>query len=179
MPVTADLVYQLAGHYLDCVCEALTEAMPLDPCACPPCRCVDFEQNDVVAWDHCCDGGQLYIAWERSAPYGTFPSLPDQTQTPCQPEIVLSFVIGIIRCAPTMDDNGNAPSCERKDEAARLSLIDAWVIVNAISCCLAADSEDCGSLYLLGEQRPVGDGGCQGSEIRFQVQAVDPVCIAT
>lgn len=170
-PNTPLLYFEVAERFLDCACDALA----LTTCGCPTCRCV---LAGAVAWDHCCDGGQLYASVERVYPSDPFPENMTEP-APCGVQLAADLVIGILRCAPTQDNSGKPPSCEKQSAFAAMVFEDAYAIQNAITCCLAALlGEPCWlRSYVVRDQIFVGpEGGCGGSELRFTVTLDDPFC---
>lgn len=115
-----------------------------------------------VAHDDCCDG-QLWVRLISAFPSGRpFPN-PDSAQ-PCGILLMaLQLGLGIVRCAHTVDDNGNAPTPEELTEDTLGGTLDASILLSAIQCCelpLATDK-----LIGLGTWTPSGpQGGCVGGE---------------
>lgn len=168
MPITPSLFHDYASWLLECVCEALrTQAS----CGCPPCACVDV---GLIAFDHCCDAGQLTVTLGPIRPYGAFPLPTDQPQT-CQSPLAGLLTVTLLRCAPTMHDDGSPPTCAEKDASALMAYEDAYIIMDAVLCCSAALSEDSSNRFLVGDQNFVGpEGGCVGSTLSMWIELVDP-----
>lgn len=115
-----------------------------------------------VVHDDCCDG-QL---WTRVIQIE--PVTLRNIQTRCGIVAFQATIgVGIVRCAATIDDNGNAPSeAEMTADAFQVS-DDAEEIGNALSC-----SKDIQALLLWTPSGPLG--GCVGGE--WQVSARFDIC---
>jgi hypothetical protein len=126
-----------------------------------------------VAADDCCDG-QLYGRWERSYLTRNFP-VPTIDAIRCVNGTMLGvdLAVGILRCAPTLDDNGEPPSCEAIDESAQLLHFDASTVAYAVACTLELNGVE----WVFRSQGPLStEGGCVGSEFQFTVQAEACLC---
>jgi len=162
--VIPDLIVRLTQEVLDCCCSALEKTI----CGCPDRA---FVSAGAVAWDRCCDGGQLWVGVERVFAYDRFPA--PATVVNCMPPLAADLVVGILRCAPTVNDQGEAPSCDALSASAAQVYEDAYAVVNGVLCCLVPTHKE--RLFVMGAQRPVGPaGGCVGTELRLTVALVDP-----
>lgn len=163
--MTPDLLTRLTQELLDCACSSLEKTQ----CGCPSRA---FVAVGTVAWDSCCDGGQLWVAVDRIFPYGQFPG-PISGALNCAPPLAADIVIGILRCAPTLNDQGEAPTAEALSLSAAAVLEDAYTLETGILCCLAEHAR--ARPFVVGNQRPLGPtGGCVGMELRLTVALVDP-----
>jgi hypothetical protein len=132
----------------------------------PVCECL-VAPGASVAWDYCgeCGAGvcgMAYIQVDAAWPYSTFPS-PDLDFT-CRRPLGYSLSVGILRCAPSLDDDGELPDGDTMTAAALGLLHDK----DALFCAV----RDCGGLVAMGTWSPQGpEGGCHGGE--WQV-FVDP-----
>jgi hypothetical protein len=162
-----DLASQLLIGLLDCVCTALNASTSL--CKCP---CRKFINVGETVWDQCCPDGQLWASIERIFTYKTFPiaaSNPEGCQTPLAADVV----IGLIRCAPTMGNNGEAPTPDELTNAAIEFYADAQTVYQGLICCLIP-TRKCQE-FAMGQQRFIGPrGGCVGVETRLTIQLTDP-----
>jgi len=160
---------QSAGEWLlDCACAALAES----PCGCPDWAAV---VTGVASWDSCCGSGQLYVVATSVYPSANFPIQEDPSAR-CRTGLVGLFTVGIIRCAPTFDDQGNPPSCSVQAEAAAAAMADAMAVVQGLGCCMY----EVRNQFRAGVtgQRFVGPaGGCMGSETTAAVELTDSVPI--
>jgi hypothetical protein len=162
--VIPDLVVRLTQEILDCACAALEKTA----CGCPSRALVSV---GAVAWDSCCDGGQLWVGVERIFAYNQFP-VP-ATTVMCMPPLAADLVVGVLRCAPVMTDQGDAPSPEVLTASAAQIYEDAYTVNSAVLCCLSEHHR--ARPFVMGPQRPVGPaGGCVGTELRFTVALTDP-----
>jgi hypothetical protein len=163
--VTPDLLTRLTQELLDCTCAALEKTA----CGCP---CYAFVSAGTVAWDKCCDGGQLWVGIDRIYAYDRFPA-PATGAIMCSPPLAADIVIGVLRCAPTLSDQGEPPSAEALSASSAQVYEDAYAVVNGVLCCLVPTQRE--RLFVMGNQRPLGpQGGCVGSELRLTVALVDP-----
>lgn len=185
MALTPLAVHDLTEAVLGCVCAALqttAEEVPGQP-GCPERACV---VPGTVAWDWCDDPcgtgsnvdacGQLSVnvvrVWPATARF------PDEDRTVqgfrgCLPPPVTAVEIAVtlLRCAPTIDEEGCPPSCEELDAAARVTHVDAVTVYNALYCCLPGTStRRRGRQFVMGQQRLIGpQGGCVGVEQRVTI----------
>lgn len=166
--MTPDLFHLVAQEVLDCACEALTGQDSICPC---PCR--KFVSIGPPVWDQCCDGGQLAVWLERVYVAANFPA-SNNTAITCSAPLAGEYVLQLIRCVPTMDEQGNAPSAEALSDSAQDIYSDLYVAYKAVLCCLAAYKKH--RNFVMRDGRFVGpQGGCAGFEIRFAVELPDPI----
>jgi hypothetical protein len=136
----------------------------------------------AIAWDDCC--GQLAVAVSRTYLSDNFPlefaAGPQQlgAGSPCGPAwLVAELAVQVVRCAPTLDDAGNPPSCIALDTSAQETLADAWLVRRAVTCRLAqlADVDQLVD-YRVGAQLLLGpEGACVGSQLPVLV-CLDNAC---
>jgi hypothetical protein len=163
--VTPDLLERLAQSLLDCACTALEATT----CGCP---CHVFISAGAVAWDRCCDDGMLWVGIDRLYAYERFPA-PATGAVMCMPPLAADLTISVLRCAPTLSDQGDAPSVEALTTSSAQVYEDAYAIITAVVCCLAPYAR--ARPFVIGNQRPLGpSGGCTGTELRFTVALTDP-----
>lgn len=113
-----------------------------------------------IAWDDCC--GMLVVAPERVYRSQTFPAEFVGPEYCVGGFIVVDLVALLVRCVPTVDDRGRAPSAAALDAAYKDLMDDAAVVWNSILCCDFEDWER-GAV----SQTFVGaDGGCVAVETR-------------
>jgi hypothetical protein len=80
--------------------------------------------------------------------------------------------MGAYRCAATIDNRGNPPSCERIVRDAEVILDDAAAMRRAANCCFRAG--EAGRQLTVGAWQPYGpDGGCAGGTMSVTVRAAD------
>lgn len=172
MPVD-EVAWPVATELRRLVGDALAAALGGKPevCAVVPGR--------DVAIDDCCAG----LAWVRIV--RTFPSEPGEFPNPrqtaltdgCDPGLFWAVELGVgtARCAPTLDDAGNAPTAAQLEDSARVLADDAGRIRRTLLCDLPAvpSVEE----LAIGEQSNVGpQGGCVGQEVLVTVLTNVCVC---
>lgn len=126
-----------------------------------------------LAWDEC-DCGLLAVTVGRVYPSSTFPTdvSLDPRQVDCAPPYTVADVtVTVLRCAPTVDEAGNPPTCDDLAAAAATWRADAAAVLTGVACCLP-DLVDAGRIeqYRIGDLTPLGpEGGCMGSELRVTI----------
>lgn len=167
MPVlTPDLFWLTAQEMLDCICTALEQE---SECGCPCRVCV---VAGTPAWDDCCEG-QLTANIDNIFFHDNFPQRTSQAQV-CASFLAGEIVITLLRCAPTVKDDGSAPSCPELSESARKILQDMYISLKALVCCLSEARRH--RKYVITDARTVGpEGGCVGFTIRVTVEMHDPM----
>ncbi|MEC3995150.1 hypothetical protein VSR01_17070 [Actinacidiphila sp. DG2A-62] len=186
MAMNPTAIFDLAEVVLACLCAELeaTAAVVEGQPGCPERSCV---VPGTAAWDDCdgaCEGlgkcGQLTVNVARIYPSTNFPAV-DQTVlglrgcTP-PPTTAAEFVITLLRCTPTLNDEGCPPSCEEIAASAKVVYTDMATVANALTCCLPGTAPR-GRRFVLGQSKILGpDGGCVGVEQRVTVAI--PGCYA-
>jgi hypothetical protein len=172
-------IYDLAEVVLGCLCAELdaTAARIEGQPGCPARACV---VPGAPAWDDCggaCDGtgtcGQLTVNVARTYPSTNFPVMDQTVQglRGCTPpaSTAAELVITLLRCTPTLDENGCPPTCEEMDASARELYTDMATIANGLTCCLPGTAPR-GRRFVLGQSKILGpSGGCVGIEQRVTV----------
>lgn len=182
MPLTPLSVQDLTDAVLGCVCAALqATAQEID--GQPGCPCRACVVPGAVAWDSCddpcggknADGGQLTVNMLRMYPTSPFPtedrSVQGARNCPTPTTTAVELAVTLLRCAPTVDEQGCPPTCEELAEAARIVHVDAVTVLNALYCCLPGTGRGRrGRKFVMGQQRTIGPaGGCVGIEQRVTV----------
>lgn len=165
--MTPDLITQLFDEILACACQALDD---FTECGCP---CRKYISAGRPVWDNCCPDGQLTVNLDRLYAHGNFPGTAAGPLF-CQAPLAAEFTVALVRCHPTVDDNGDPPSGPTLDAAANQVHTDLYVLLNALICCLSAKSRT-QNFVLLNSGNILVNGGCVGFEIRFGIQLVDPL----
>lgn len=112
-----------------------------------------FVASFAVAFDDCCEsGGQV---WTRVIESG--PLDQDQPMTKCATPMRLHVGVGIVRCAHTLDDQGNPPPADALTTEAHQAVLDMEALRAAAVCCV-------NSRLQLVRWTPLGGGGCVGGE---------------
>lgn len=159
----------LAQSLLTCLCAALEATL-----GGAVCRCC-LHPGTLVPMDFCCEcatGSQGQAAVRIVSIYST-SSFPVQTFTPERcPASTLAVVLEMVvyRCAATLDDAGNPPSCPAVTQDALIAADDARAMRCAALCCFQALDRDI--RLVLGAWQPVGvSGGCHGGSMQITVEA--------
>lgn len=139
------------------------------------CRLVPGE----IAWDQC-DCGLFSQTITATYPSDTFPApANDQPQTECGPLlIVYSVTAELVRCAPTVDDDGTAPTCDRLEDAARTLECDRQALRLGITCALN-ELRDTDRIieFTVGAATTTGpQGGCVGVSLPYQIGVPNVCC---
>lgn len=162
--------YDLAVLMRQCIepfLETTTSGMPDRSCV----------TAGAIAWDDC-ECGQLIVSIVNGFESGNnFEDSSGSTTVGRRgcgpPKFVFSYLVSMLRCAPTMGEAGEPPSCVDLDAAARVAVEDAWAVRAGLVCCLTSLVKDRlpnGTKrivdFTLGTQTFVGPNGlCQGSEV--------------
>lgn len=121
----------------------------------------------AISWDECETCGQLSIATVRHY-FSTDPPVEAVDRGDVSnPYLCADIVIQAIRCAPTMDANGNPPGMDDLDSSAQLVNNDAVTILCAVIDTLANLKANSSIMeYGVRQQMYVGpEGACTGSEL--------------
>jgi hypothetical protein len=124
-----------------------------------------------IAFDNCCDcdheeddgcGGQLYVRVIKAHPVSPIPT-KILREIPCPDTIGVHLAIGVIRCAASLDDDGNPPSAETLNAESAQMVCDMAALLRALECC---DTDD--ERTTIDTWTPLGPaGGCAGGEWSF------------
>lgn len=156
-PVTEDRsVYPLLTELTDCLCtEMAASGLTVT------CRCL-LVPGVGPALDFCdagCDGGCPGEGWTRLV--RAFPSTSFPTQegaATCFTRLAYELEVGVARCLPSGDRQGQPPDPQAIFETARLQLADMAAMRRAIQCCFGSVQD---RDYALGAFEPTfGNGGC-------------------
>lgn len=126
----------------------------------------------AIAWDEC-DCGLLAVSVGQIYPTEAFPN-PVQARVGngCDaPWEAAEIIVQVVRCTPTVDDVGNAPTVAALDEAAQEILRDAYEMMRAVSTtlCQMNDAREI-SDFVMRPLTPQGpSGACGGNELRAVV----------
>ncbi|MFE3378699.1 hypothetical protein [Streptomyces anulatus] len=178
--MTAFSLRDITEAVLGCVCAALDQAAAEIPEQ-PGCPCRACVVPGLPAWDECADpcgeetaGGQLTVHVARLYPSTQFPVEDQEVRglrgCSLPPTTAVELVVTLLRCVPTIDENGCPPTCEELSAAATVTHIDAVTVYNALMCCLPHTGGRRGRRFVMGPQRIIGpQGGCVGIEQRVTV----------
>lgn len=122
-----------------------------------------------VAWDDCCDG-QLWVRLIHQIPAGT-TTQSRPVRTNCGVSLWKTTIgVGIVRCAATVDDQGQAPAAGELTADAMGVCQDMLDLDVAIRCCMA----DLAPLTMVRWDALGPQGGCVGGE--WTVTVVRDLC---
>lgn len=163
-------LYDIAVKIKECIepwLEATTTGLPERSCV----------TAGEIAWDEC-ECGQLIVSMQNNFEGSNTNTPRVATETPgrreCGPPLFVgNYLVSMLRCAP----DGNPPSCDELEKAARIAAEDAWAVRAGIICCLSSAIKDRlpngTKLYVdftIGQQNFVGPQGlCMGSEVPVSV----------
>ncbi|MFE6405119.1 hypothetical protein [Streptomyces alboflavus] len=152
-------IYPLLDALATCLCTTLAEiGRPVHPeCGC----CV--VGGDAPPPRLFCDPGQAWVrdvAGTVAAPSQGFGRCVVGPQT-------ATVELGVYRCAPTADGDGNLPSCEELRAYAKGQALDKAALISTVACCEVLK----GRQATVEEIRPVSaTAGCGGIWLRFSVR---------
>lgn len=115
-----------------------------------------------IAWDDCC--GMLVVAPERIYRSISFPDEATGMEYCYDGTIAHEMLVLLVRCAPTVDSSGRAPTQAALNEAYQSLMEDAAVVWNALVCC---DLPDDWQRANVSQQFTGADGGCIAVETRL------------
>ena len=116
-----------------------------------------------IAWDDCC--GMLVVAPERVYRSQTFPAESTDEEICFGGYIAVDYVVLVVRCVPTVTDQGRAPSVSSLQAAYDSILEDAAVIYNAVT----GDLPDYWVRSSVAQTFVGAQGGCIGVETRLTI----------
>lgn len=116
-----------------------------------------------------CNSAVGYVRFSLAFPSeGNFPA-PEPSTSPCGTVFGYQITVGVVRCAPEMQDDGSPPPKIELNEFLRLQLADMAAMRRAISCCLADKFDD--RLHSIIQYAPLpAQGGIGGGEWQLVVQ---------
>lgn len=123
----------------------------------------------AIAWDEC-DCGLLAVSVGQIYVTEVFPEpLARRVGNACDaPWEAAEVIIQVIRCVPTVDDVGNAPTTAALNASAQEVLRDAYEMLRAVSVklCQMNEARDIAD-FILRPLNPQGPSGmCGGNEVR-------------
>lgn len=126
------------------------------------------------AWSYCCDDGHAYIRVVRMHQVNPFP-YQTLDVTPC-PNHGALLAVGVLRCGPTLDMEGNAPDPDEVTSTGLQVAVDAGIVRET----LAEHHPDHANYPLVVDTwSPLGPlGGCYGGEWTFWAD-IDLCCPST
>jgi hypothetical protein len=124
-----------------------------------------------IAWD-ACECGLLAISEQRRYPSIDFPTEGLNDALPCgAPYTVVPYVIALVRCVPSSEEDGEPPTVEALSAAAEQLNTDIAKLRQAIWCCLNDLYRTNQVLaFTVGASDVVGpEGGCAGHQLTVLV----------
>jgi hypothetical protein len=149
---------------LDCLCARLADTVGGPVCVCTPIP------GDQAIADYCSAGpGGVGQAWVRLARVFMTRQFPQPVTTaPCPDGFwAADYELGVLRCAATLDEQGNPPSPAALAGVAARVVDDAAAVMETAQCCLPG-----GLPRIVGDWRPMQGGGCTGGTCTVTVQLV-------
>lgn len=131
----------------------------------PVGRAVVSPDTEAV-FDDCCDG-TLWVRVDNIQP--GWPE-PEPAPFPCHRGWTATIEVGIVRCAATVDDQGESPSAEAVTADAYQQNIDRGLLSEAIACCWSTTA------YAVESWVPLDGGGCIGGVWTIRVRTTDCPC---
>jgi hypothetical protein len=135
----------------ECLCAQIaTDGLP-EPCF---CGLVPGEAPAVEYVTNCSDDkcGMAWVRLSAVAPI-TGIGIPNITINNCNSVIGFDAEVGIMRCAPVGDQDGNPPSDEELLAAADLQIADMMAMYRAMACCEALEE------FIIETYTPIGPDG--------------------
>lgn len=143
--------------------QDLLDCVELDPIA---CRTV-IHPGPNVPFDVCSKGasgsdGQLWVSVDAITP--GWPQ-PAGTPTSCTQQLTVTWSLGVVRCAATVDDAGQAPPATAVAADQAQQMADADALWTAVACCWPTSGRD---LIIDRWDAIPPDGGCVGGVWTFR-----------
>lgn len=159
-----DVAFLLAQALLGRFVQRLTDA------GVAPAKAFISDGASVPA-DECCDGlawvrvGQIQPTDGSSNPYSEMRNTPIPT-----PGHSIVLEVGVLRCAPVLDEQGNAPSADEYTEAALAAAFDRQSLRMAVLCDFVDDINAVNADgQIPGPWTPLDAGGCAGGYMTTSV----------
>lgn len=121
----------------------------------------------------CCSDGQLSIHVDRLYVYKDFPAEQGQVIV-CVAPLAADMVITLLRCFPSLKDDGSAPTADEIGSASEDLYQDLYVLTRCIICNLSSRGKYLSSIFR-GSRILPPQGGCAGVELKFTVALPDPL----
>jgi hypothetical protein len=117
---------------LECACAEVTVNGQGEPCFC------GIYPGSNVSWDYCgeCNRGKcgmVYLQPGRTFPYTVFPQ--QELDAKCSLPLGFEIELGVVRCMPTISEDGDLPDPADITAAALGLIADQYALYSAIKCC--------------------------------------------
>lgn len=121
--------------------------------------------HGAVVWDECCEGF-LFIRVVNTSLTTAFPQA-SQVPTNCSSTLATLVELGILRCAPVLDNNGLAPSAQAQSDFAREMIRDKSILYDV----LMSHNPDWSNFpIVITSWTPLDiEGGCGGGAWQFYI----------
>lgn len=168
-----NLLNQILSEVLVCACEVLDAGLGDEQGAQCGCPCRTFVTVGTPVWDleACCSDGQLAVYAKDIYPFKDFPSRTNDI-TLCNPALAVNVTVQLLRCWPTMDEDGTAPTGPQIQAASSSIYRDQLLLTWGLICCLKVASRN-RKFALTGSRITGPQGGCAGVEVDFAIELID------
>ena len=163
------LTWLLAQGLRTCLCAELADA---------PVACCCLLPGAQAALDDC-GRGQAWVRVQSIYATDVFPNPAGGAASACGGNYgwAVVFELGIARCAPVPDAQGNLPACDTYSDVTRRILADAAAMRQAVLCCDWHTASGNTGKVITGPWQPFGpEGACVGGVMTVTVQVEDCVC---
>ena len=161
------IVEATAQRLLECCSAALADTAAGAPPA------AYLVPGSEVAWDYCACEGQLTVHVRNAYPSDNFPDQALRLQGCPAKYTVVHYIVTILRCVPTSNDEMEPPPPAEMTAAALTDWADRAAVRQGVACCLLAtpvDRRRPAPLWVVQDQLGVGaDGRCAGSELHVLI----------
>lgn len=165
-----NLLNEILNEILVCACDVLDQGLADESgsnCGCP---CRTFVTVGSPVWDleACCTDGQLAVYAKDIYPFSNFPSRASNAEI-CSPSLAANVTVQLLRCWPTMDEDGTAPTSTQIQNASAAIYRDQYLLTWGLICCLASAGRK-RKFSLAGSRITGPQGGCAGVEVDFAIE---------
>lgn len=164
---------QILAEILVCACDVLDNGLADSGAGSCGCPCRSFITAGTPVWDveACCSGGQLAVYVRDIYPFSNFPSRSTDANI-CSPSLAANVTVQLLRCWPTMTEDGSAPTGPQIQTASNDIYRDLYLLTWGLVCCLKIHGRK--RKFALTSSKIVGpQGGCVGAEVEFAVELLD------
>jgi hypothetical protein len=157
---------EYAQGLLDCMVVVLAEANA------PACTYF-LAPSPNPPFDNCCEGpgnceGQGWVSLLQSQPVNPFFGQP------CGRDFLITFRMGLTRCAHTVSSDFAPPTPEQITQDAEKMYRDRALLLKAVTCCWTSEFDLDPQEWSIGEGEilPV-QGGCMGQLLSVQLRSAE------
>jgi hypothetical protein len=179
MTVTIDLTASPAAVVTG-IGQCVVDALEQTPAGAPTRQCL-LLPTFTIPWDNCDCGGQIAQAITQVYNAESFPQpFTGNWKRRGPHRLIVQVTLQVVRCVPSMDDQGSPPSCASSLAAAITLENDRTAVRQALACCLsdlAAALPPTLLEYNIGPSVTVGElGGCAGIETVYLLSFRSCLC---